>query len=89
MEFSDNPSPMNVEALLSAPTEENASIERKSCQVSANQEKYKLKDKNFLRQYAHIYSERLLTMRPSLVAAAKKKWGNNLEFVINVNLVDT
>ncbi|XP_060578948.1 DNA polymerase delta subunit 2-like [Ruditapes philippinarum] len=78
MEFSDKPSPKNVEALLCAPTEENVSIERKSCKIIANQGKYKLKDKNFLRQYAHIYSERLLTMRPSLEAAAKKKWGNDV-----------
>ncbi|XP_053393610.1 DNA polymerase delta subunit 2-like [Mercenaria mercenaria] len=78
MEFSEKPSPKDVESLLSPPNEENPTFKRKSCQIAERQGKFKLKDKNFLRQYAHIYSERLLTLRPSLEATARKKWGKSV-----------
>lgn len=78
MEFTNKPNPKAVKALLSPPNKENQSFQRKCCKLEETNGKFKLKDKNFLRQYAHIYSERLLTMRPSLEATAKKKWGKDV-----------
>ncbi|XP_072029606.1 DNA polymerase delta subunit 2-like [Amphiura filiformis] len=40
--------------------------------------RFLLKERNFQRQYAHLYSERLKVMFPLLRDAAKKKWGNKV-----------
>lgn len=82
MEFSNKPSPEDVGALLSPPTSENQSFQRKSCKITETLNRFKLKEKNFLRQYAHIYSERLLTMRPCLEMTAKKKWGMRVLYTL-------
>lgn len=86
MFYSSKPNPQDVGSLLSFPTDENVELERKSSNVSESREKFRLKNRNFLRQYAHLYSERLLTMRPTLELAAKNKWGTDilLDFVQNI-----
>lgn len=78
MEFSTTPNPIDVEGLLANPAEDQKTFQRKPCKISDSKENFRLKDKNFLRQYAHIYSERLLTMRPYLEKAARKKWGKDI-----------
>lgn len=45
-------------------------------------ERFLLKDRNFEVQYAHLYAERLGTMRKMLIKAAENHWGNTLVFVI-------
>ena len=75
MEFSSNSKTCDQECLMSSPEEQTIPIERPSVKISDNCQKFRLKDRNFMRQYAHLYSERLMTMRTSVENAAKKKWG--------------
>ena len=75
MEYSLNPSAKRVEGFLSVPTGEESNYERKSCEFVDKSDRFRLKDRNFMRQYAHLYSERLMTQRPVLEATARKKWG--------------
>ncbi|XP_073478293.1 DNA polymerase delta subunit 2 [Aquarana catesbeiana] len=65
--------------LLTPPSEVSATFTRVSNAHYANQsECYRLGERSFARQYAHIYATRLLQMRPLLVERAKKKWGDDI-----------
>ncbi|KAL4239352.1 DNA polymerase delta subunit 2 [Mactra antiquata] len=78
MFYSNNPDPQDVESLMSSPSDQESCHERTGCCVADSKDKFRLKDRNFLRQYAHLYSERLLTMRPTVEIAAKNKWGKGV-----------
>ncbi|XP_029915748.1 DNA polymerase delta subunit 2 [Myripristis murdjan] len=41
-------------------------------------ERFKLGERSFSRQYAHIYAARLMQMRPLLTERAQQKWGVNV-----------
>lgn len=41
-------------------------------------DRFKLGERNFNRQYAHIYATRLMQMSPTLIERAKQKWGTFL-----------
>ena len=75
MQFSKEPNPAGVGCFLSDASESLDNVARKFCKFVDKSERFRLKDRNFVRQYAHLYSERLMTMRPKLTEAAKKKWG--------------
>lgn len=75
MIYSTNPTPEGVGKLLSEPSETHSYV-REATKVVDHNDRFRVKDRNFGRQYAHLYAERLLTMRPKLTAAAKDKWGN-------------
>ncbi|XP_070581027.1 DNA polymerase delta subunit 2-like isoform X2 [Ptychodera flava] len=62
-------------SLLSEPVEQQVEFQRPSCSYENLSERFRLKDPSFSRQYAHLYAERLLSMRPMLVKACKNKWG--------------
>ncbi|XP_040201981.1 DNA polymerase delta subunit 2 [Rana temporaria] len=65
--------------LLTPPSEVSATFTRVSNAQYTNQsESYRLGERSFTRQYAHIYATRLLEMRPLLVERAKKKWGDDI-----------
>jgi len=49
-------------------------------------EDYLIKKKNYNRQFAPLYAERLATIRPELEKAAAKKWDN--KYKITKSLVD-
>ena len=38
-------------------------------------ERFRLGDRSFNRQYAHIYAARLMQMTPGLTQRAKQRWG--------------
>lgn len=62
--------------LLSPPSEAPATFTRVSNARYTNRSaNYRLGERTFTRQYAHIYATRLLQMRPLLIERAKKKWG--------------
>ena len=65
------------ESLLSEPSEQTDSecFERVSCDFKNLSERFLIKDRNFSRQYAHLYAQRLWSFRPNIVQAAKDKWG--------------
>ncbi len=50
-------------------------IERSSCSYENKSERFFLKERNFERQYAHIYAVRLLEMRKRVEKAALQRWG--------------
>ncbi|XP_018422960.1 PREDICTED: DNA polymerase delta subunit 2 [Nanorana parkeri] len=65
--------------LLTPPSEVSSTFTRVSNAHYANRsESYRLGERSFTRQYAHIYATRLLQMRPLLVERAKKKWGEDI-----------
>ncbi|WAQ97312.1 DPOD2-like protein [Mya arenaria] len=63
MEYNCSVKTTDSQCLLSNPSEEFSSTERSSPQIVDCCERFRLKDRNFMRQYAHLYSERLVTMR--------------------------
>lgn len=75
---------LKAEGLLSAPStyegeEQDERIERATCSYSNESERFVLRERSFSRQYAQIYSVRIMAMRKKLAAAARRKWGNKFE----------
>ena len=89
MQFSLSPEPAGVECFLSETSQGDGNVSRKFCNFLEKSDRFKLQDRNFLRQYAHLYSERLMTMRPKLTEAAKNKWGMFRFFLSSLNPVGT
>ena len=77
MLYSENPKPENAEKLLSEPSETGASFTRVNSKYQNLSDKFKIDQnkKNFNRQFAHIYAERLLSLRKKVEESAKKRWG--------------
>ena len=48
---------------------------RSSCSYENLSDKFRVDQRNYKRQYAHIYYARLMRMTPLVQEAAKKKWG--------------
>ena len=77
---------LKSELLLSDPRSESNEIEdgkpleRATCSYENQSERFLFKagQRNFTRQYSHIYSVRLMAMRKMLAAAARRKWGKVL-----------
>ena len=65
--------------LLSLPTGKDERFKkaftRSNCSYENLCDKFRLSERNYTAQYAHIYFSRLRQMRKSLEAAAVKKWG--------------
>ncbi|XP_037114196.1 DNA polymerase delta subunit 2 [Syngnathus acus] len=77
--FSDLSARKDGSSLLCHPAEDLAPVfERASTAYSPNSERFGVGERSFSRQYAHIYSARLLQMRPLLTAKAQQKWGSNV-----------
>lgn len=53
---------------------ESDTFERVDCVTKDQSSRFVVKDRNFSRQYAHLYAERLWAVRPKLIEAAKSKW---------------
>lgn len=53
----------------------NVNLERTTCSYKNHSERFLLKEKNYTRQYAHIYAVRLMEMRKRAAVAARRKWG--------------
>lgn len=71
---------LKAEFLLSEPLhdegpKEEDRIERTTSSYSNESERFLLKDRSFSRQYAQIYSVRIMAMRKKLATAARRKWG--------------
>lgn len=62
--------------LLSPPSTNNATFARVPVATYTNSSQpFRLGERSFSRQYAHIYATRLLQMRPFVVARARQHWG--------------
>lgn len=77
MEYCNNPVVKTPESLMSEAGIESRAFERRGCKLTQYCERFRLKDRNYMRQYAHLYSERLITMRGKLEKSARAKWGND------------
>lgn len=71
---------LKAEVLLSEPSPneglgDKERIERATCSYSNESERFLLQKRNFSRQYAQIYSVRIMAMRRKLAVAARRKWG--------------
>lgn len=62
--------------LLSPPSASNATFDRIPVVTYTNSSQpFRLGERSFNRQYAHIYATRLVQMRPFLVSRARQRWG--------------
>lgn len=71
---------LKAEVLLSKPStqeglEDEEKIERATCSYSNESARFVHQERSFSRQYAQIYSVRIMAMRKKLAAAARRKWG--------------
>ncbi|XP_034548518.1 DNA polymerase delta subunit 2 [Notolabrus celidotus] len=78
--FSDMSAQKQGSSLLSRPASEDQGLvfERMSLAYSPCSERYRIGERSFSRQYAHIYAARLMQMRPLLSERAKQKWGSDV-----------
>lgn len=76
MIYSSSPKPEHVGTFIQESNkQEDTEYARSRCEFVGKNERFVVKDRSFGRQYAHLYAERLLTMRKRLADAAVKKWG--------------
>lgn len=76
-----DPTRWNRISMTTMPSREPITFERPSCSYQNLSSRFEIKDGTFQRQYAHMYCERLLTMRKRLEESARKKWGKFGKFV--------
>ncbi|XP_074168235.1 DNA polymerase delta subunit 2 isoform X2 [Rhinolophus sinicus] len=66
--------------LLSPPSANSATFARVPMVTYANcSQPFRLGERSFSRQYAHIYATRLIHMRPFLVSRAQQHWGSGVQ----------
>lgn len=75
--FSDLSAQTEGSSLLCRPASEDQGpvFERMSLSYSLCSDQYRVGERSFSRQYAHIYAARLMQMRPLLSERAQQKWG--------------
>lgn len=81
--FSDLSAQKEGSSLLCRPASEEQGpvFERTSLAYSPRTERFKVGERSFSRQYAHIYAARLMQMRPLLSERAQQKWGKLRTFL--------
>lgn len=88
--FSDLSVQKEGSSLLCRPASEDQGpvFERTSLAYSQCSERYRVGERSFSRQYAHIYAARLMQMRPLLSERAQQKWGK-LRAILPTYIRDT
>lgn len=78
--FSELSARTDGSSLLCRPTSEHQGpvFERAAPAYSLCCDRYKVGERSFSRQYAHIYAARLMQMRPLLSDRAQQKWGSDV-----------
>nr|XP_055024153.1 DNA polymerase delta subunit 2 [Misgurnus anguillicaudatus] len=66
------------DTLLNPPNYEEPVFDRHEPSYSGCSEHFRIGDRSFSRQYAHIYATRLMQMRPILNNRAIQKWGSDV-----------
>lgn len=78
---------MEVDSLLSAPSaggeDFTKPLRRKGCAYKSKCERYKVADREYTRQYSHLYFVRLCKMKPLLKQRAEEMWGEELACSLN------
>ncbi|XP_074973624.1 DNA polymerase delta subunit 2 [Phalacrocorax aristotelis] len=76
--FSEGATP-TAQGLLAPPSVEVSTFARVPVSAYADcSQRFRLGERSFSRQYAHIYAARLIEMRPVLEERARHKWGNDV-----------
>ncbi|XP_064328618.1 DNA polymerase delta subunit 2 [Phalacrocorax carbo] len=76
--FSEGATP-TAQGLLAPPSVEVSTFARVPVSAYADcSQRFRLGERSFSRQYAHIYAARLIEMRPILEERARHKWGNDV-----------
>ncbi|XP_034995044.1 DNA polymerase delta subunit 2 [Zootoca vivipara] len=69
----------SAQSLLTSPSAVASTFDRVPVSTYSNcSQNFRLGERTFSRQYAHIYATRLIQMRPLLVERIRSKWGNNV-----------
>nr|XP_020659234.1 DNA polymerase delta subunit 2 [Pogona vitticeps]XP_020659235.1 DNA polymerase delta subunit 2 [Pogona vitticeps]XP_020659236.1 DNA polymerase delta subunit 2 [Pogona vitticeps] len=69
----------SAQSLLTSPSAAASIFARVPISSYTNcSQNFRLGERTFNRQYAHIYATRLIQMRPLLVERARRKWGSNI-----------
>ncbi|XP_039212426.1 DNA polymerase delta subunit 2 [Crotalus tigris] len=69
----------SAQGLLTSPSAVASTFARVPISTYTNcSQNFRLGERTFSRQYAHIYATRLIQMRPLLVDRARRKWGSNI-----------
>ncbi|KAM8865428.1 DNA polymerase delta subunit 2 [Synchiropus picturatus] len=77
--FSDLTAQKHGSSLLCRPAEDHAPVfDRVAPAFSACSQQFKVGERSFNRQFAHIYAARLMQMRPLLTERAQQKWGSDV-----------
>lgn len=78
--FSDLSAPKDGSSLLCPPVSDDQGpvFDRVSLAFKPCPESFKVGERSFSRQYAHIYAARLMQMRPLLTVSAQQKWGSDV-----------
>ena len=76
--FSEQAAP-TAQGLLAPPSAEASTFARVPVSAYADcSQPFRLGERSFSRQYAHIYAARLIEMRPILEERARQKWGESV-----------
>lgn len=76
--FSEQATP-TAQGLLAPPSAEASTFTRVPVSAYADcSQPFRLGERSFSRQYAHIYAARLIEMRPILEERARQKWGESV-----------
>lgn len=81
--FSDLSVQKDGSSLLCRPASEDQEpvFERLPLSYTPCSQRYRIGERSFTRQYAHIYAARLMQMRPLLTERALHKWGKLITFL--------
>ncbi|XP_033095506.1 DNA polymerase delta subunit 2-like [Anneissia japonica] len=64
--------------LLREPTEEQIKVPRATCSYDNHCSQFLVKERNYSRQYAHLYAQRLKCFYPTLEKTVRRKWGSDV-----------
>lgn len=78
MIYSKTQSSPQAETLLSEPTNTQSTFPRQTVIYENNSSRFRIKERSFCQQFAHIYAARLQFMRPNLEKVAREKWSKLL-----------
>nr|XP_056715936.1 DNA polymerase delta subunit 2 [Euleptes europaea] len=70
---------LSAQSLLASPSSVASMFARVPVSTYSNcSQNFRLGERTFNRQYAHIYATRLIQMRPLLMERGRRKWGSNI-----------
>lgn len=79
--FSDMSAQKEGSSLLCRPADVQGPVFERVCPTySPCSDRFRVGERSFSRQYAHMYAARLMQMRPLLTEKAQRKWGESSDW---------